>query len=277
MFIPFHDDNPTERTPWATFALIGVNVLALIWLTARPPLEREELVYRRGFIPARVAQLTGQNPQPIRVAVGRVGQGRFARPAKVLQLPADRLQILLSLVTCMFLHGGWLHLIGNMWFLWLFGNNVEDHLGPLPFLGLYLVGGLIASGVHWLSDPSSTVPVIGASGAVAAVLGAYAIAWPWARVHTLVFLIVFFTIIDLPALLVLGVWFLGQLISGQASLREGAGGGVAWWAHVGGFIAGLILMPLMSNLLGAGEPILRRRRKTADDEEDEEPDWAEGW
>ena len=154
----------------------------------------------------------------------------------------------------MFLHGSWLHLLGNMWFLYLFGNNVEDRLGPLPYLILYLGGGLIASGSHWMFEPHSTIPVIGASGAVAVILGAYTIAWPWARVQTLVFLLFFVTIIEVPALVVNGVWFIGQLVAGQESLRRATAGGVAWWAHVGGFIAGALLMPLFSALFSRDNP-----------------------
>jgi membrane associated rhomboid family serine protease len=145
----------------------------------------------------------------------------------------------------MFLHGGWMHLLSNMWFLWLFGNNVEDRLGHVVYLVFYLLGGLAALFCHWLTDPASAVPVIGASGAVAAVLGAYAITFPFARIRTLVFLLVFVTIVDLPALLVLGVWFLGQLLEARASLNLEVDGGVAFMAHVGGFVAGLILMPLL--------------------------------
>ena len=137
-----------------------------------------------------------------------------------------------------------------MWFLWLFGDNVEDRLGPLLYLVLYLLGGVVASISHWVVDPESTLPVIGASGAVAAVLGAYAITWPWARVRTLVFLVIFVTIIDVPALFVLGAWFVRQLVAGHQSLYHAGTGGVAWWAHVGGFVAGMVLMPLFSLLVG---------------------------
>ena len=163
-----------------------------------------------------------------------------------LELAPDSRQIWLSLLTCMFMHGSWMHLLGNMWFLWLFGNNVEDRLGPPAYLFLYLVGGLIASAAHWRVDPTSTTPIIGASGAIAAVLGAYAVTWPWARVSTLVFLVIFVTIIDVPALVVLGVWFVAQVMAGQESLHAGGAGGVAWWAHVGGFLAGMVLMPVLS-------------------------------
>ena len=253
MFIPFHDDNPTQRTPVVTFALIGLNVAALFWLARLAPLGQQLAVYHHGFVPARIAQLTDPDPKTIEIPVGRIVQGPVVRPAVIQLHPVPR-QIFASLVTCMFLHAGWMHLIGNMWFLWLFGNNVEDRLGHVPFLLFYLAGGLAASGVHWAMYPESPVPVIGASGAVAAVLGAYAVTWPWARVHTLLFLFIFITIINLPALFVLGVWFVGQLIAGRQALQAGGAHGVAWWAHIGGFLAGMALMPLLRAVIPPPRP-----------------------
>lgn len=243
MFFPFHDDNPTRRTPVLTVVLIVLNAWSFFQFQRLPPAHQQRMVYHRGFVPARIGQLSGAQPGPIVIPL-RDPRAPF-RAAGVIQLQPDPREILASLVTCMFLHGGWLHLIGNMWFLWLFGNNVEDCLGPLRYVLLYLVGGLVASASHWLVDPASTTPVIGASGAVATVLGAYAITWPWARIHTLVVLVIFVTVIDLPALLVLGVWFLAQVASGRQALLAGVTAGVAWWAHVGGFVAGLVLMPLL--------------------------------
>lgn len=255
MFFPFHDDNPTERTPVVTVGLIITNVVAFLAVQRLPRVQEQVVHYRRGFVPARIAQLRDPNlviEVPILTGEAvfdpRVGWRPVQKP---LRLEGNRREVLASLLTCMFLHGGWIHLIGNMWFLWIFGNNVEDRLGPVLFLAVYLLGGLVGSGCHWLPDPASVTPVIGASGAVAAVLGAYAITWPWARVHTLVFLFVFITIIDLPALLVLGIWFLGQLLEGTKALNLGVAGGVAWWAHVGGFVAGMALMPLFSTATGA--------------------------
>ncbi|OHB70871.1 MAG: hypothetical protein A2V70_17740 [Planctomycetes bacterium RBG_13_63_9] len=251
MFFPFHDDNPTSRMPVITCALIGVNVVVFLWFWRLPEADQQEAVYRRGLVPIWISQLG--DPKPIGVPVqGVVRHPRF-RQAFLAQgwipvNPPTRPQILLSLVTCMFLHGGWLHLIGNMWFLWIFGNNVEDRLGMVVYLVLYLAGGLLASGCHWATHMESIAPVIGASGAVAAVLGAYAITWPWARVHTVVVLIVFITIVDLPALLVLGMWFVIQLLEGT---KEGVAQGVAWWAHIGGFLAGVALMPVFSAAVGA--------------------------
>lgn len=251
MFIPLKDENPKRHLPIVTYGLVAINVLVFVWMSRQPELRQQLLVYKHGFVPARIAQLA--NHQQIIVPVTEVVRNVFIVPVEVrhaIELKPDAGEIWMSLITCMFMHGSWLHLIGNMWFLFLFGNNVEDRLGPVPYLILYLGGGLIASGSHWLFEPSSLIPVIGASGAVAVILGAYTIAWPWAKVQTLVFLLFFFTIVEVPALVVNGVWFIGQLVAGQESLRRVTAGGVAWWAHVGGFIAGVLLMPLFSALFG---------------------------
>ena len=256
MFFPFHDDNPTQRTPLLTWTLIAVNVASFLWVGHLSKEDREQVAYQRGFVPARLTGLKDHKavavPAGQRLVRDPLGK-QFIQQRRIL-LPPEPRPILLSLLSCMFLHGGWMHLIGNMWFLWIFGNNVEDRLGSVPFLLLYVGGGLVASGCHWMTDPNSVVPVIGASGAVATILGAYAITWPWARIHTVVLLFVIITIIDLPALLVLGFWFVAQLLAGRDALVQGADGGVAWWAHVGGFVAGLILMPLFSMALGVSKP-----------------------
>ena len=250
MFFPFRDDNPTTRPAVVTYAIVAMNVFALLWLSRQPEMKQFVAVHRYGFIPARVAQLA--DGKPLRIPVEELVQNRFgmefARRRGEVALEANPGQIVLSWFTSMFLHGGWLHLIGNMWFLVIFGNNVEDRLGHVAYLFLYLLGGLIAAAFHWAGAPSSMAPVIGASGAVAAILGAYAITWPWARVRTLVFLFIFITIIDFPALLVLGVWFLSQLLNATQQTM-GMGENVAWWAHVGGFVAGAFLMPLLSALV----------------------------
>jgi membrane associated rhomboid family serine protease len=249
MFIPLHDDNLIRRTPVVTYVLVAANVLVFIWSARMSDLQQQLLVYRHGFVPLRIAQLSDKRPivVPVEdvVPVAFFGAVAVRRPLRLEPNPGE---IWASLITCMFLHGSWMHLLGNMWFLYLFGNNVEDRLGPLPYLILYLGGGLIASASHWMFDPHSVIPVIGASGAVAVILGAYTIAWPWARVQTLVFLLFFITVVEVPALVVNGLWFLGQLIAGQDSLRRATSGGVAWWAHVGGFVAGVLLMPLFTML-----------------------------
>ena len=265
MFFPFHDDNPTVRAPVATLGLIVVNALAFLAVGRLPPLEQQKVVYRWGFVPARVEQLRRPHVievpvrQQVPVARGPRGRVIVRQQVQTIELQPDQPAILASLLTCMFLHGGWFHLIGNMWFLWIFGNNIEDRLGRLLFLLICLGGGIVASGCHWAFYSDSTTPVVGASGAVATVLGAYAVTWPWARVHTLVFLFIFITIIDIPALFVLGVWFVGQLLSGTQALQQAQATGVAFWAHIGGFVAGLLLMPWLRSLVPAPKPHRRRR------------------
>ena len=161
------------------------------------------------------------------------------------------------ILTSMFLHGGWLHLILNMWFLWIFGDNVEDRLGHARYLLLYLAAGVAAVVAHVTANPDSAVPTVGASGAIAGVLGAYFVAYPRARVTTLIPIFVFIHIADLPAWVVLGMWFVLQFLSGALAVgtTQASAGGVAWWAHIGGFGAGVLLMPLLS----IGRPRSRRR------------------
>jgi membrane associated rhomboid family serine protease len=152
----------------------------------------------------------------------------------------------IPMLTSMFLHGSWLHIIGNMWALWIFGDNIEDHLGHFTYLIFYLVCGLAAGVAHILLNVGSNVPTVGASGAIAGVMGAYFVLYPKARVLTIVPLIVFFTFWRLPAWVVLGYWFLIQFLSGAAtSIGESGGGGIAFWAHVGGFVAGIILIKML--------------------------------
>ncbi|MBN1908934.1 MAG: rhomboid family intramembrane serine protease [Pirellulales bacterium] len=255
MFLPFDDDNPTRRVPIVTYTIIAVNVVIFFWISRLTHGQREWVTLHRGFVPARVSQLF--NPRPIaiprQVLVQHPFFGRAILQGQVV-MPPDRGEILLSFLTSQFLHGSWLHVIMNMWYLALFGKNVEDRLGRGVFLLFYLVGGVLAAACHWAIEPNSITPVIGASGAVAAVLGGYAIAWPWARVHTLIFLIVFITIIDVPALVLLGIWFLMQLMEAHGQLNLHLAGGVAWWAHVGGFLAGMAMMPLLSWMLHAEGP-----------------------
>jgi membrane associated rhomboid family serine protease len=247
MIFPFGDDVPSYRPPVVTYAIIGLNVLALLWVDLLPPIDHELVMIERGFIPARMAQaLRGR---PLVVEVQELAQHPHLHfPVEVkrqIELPANRRAIIGSLITSLFLHGGWLHLLGNMWFLWIFGNNVEDRLGHFVYALFYLGGGVLASLCHWLSDPVSDVPVIGASGAVATVLGAYAVTWPWAHIRCVVLLVIFLTVIELPALVVLGFWFLTQVLEATHQVEIGMQGGVAFWAHIGGFLAGMVLMPLL--------------------------------
>jgi hypothetical protein len=220
---PLRDENPPLSTPYVTRALIAANVAAFVfqWLLGD---EVRGLVLAWGLVPLR---LTGG------LAEG-VGPATAAAP---------------TLVTSMFLHGGWLHLLGNLWYLWIFGDNVEDRLGHARFLLFYLASGLAAAAVHILSSPASRVPTIGASGAVAGVLGAYLVLHPRARVLTLVPLFPFFQVVALPAVLLLGLWLLFQFVGGTLA-QAGPGGGVAWWAHVGGFVFGMAAIRLAGRRRG---------------------------
>jgi membrane associated rhomboid family serine protease len=166
----------------------------------------------------------------------------------------------LTTFSAMFMHGGILHLAGNMLFLWIFGNNIEDSMGRPRFVAFYLLGGLAALGAQVLTDPDAAVPTVGASGAIAAVLGGYALLYPRARVITVVFIILFFTILELPALVVLGLWFLIQVFYGAAEVGQplGGSGGVAYFAHIGGFVFGLVLIKLFANRINRDYDVQRR-------------------
>jgi len=222
---PIRDDNPTLDKPLVTMLIIAANVA--VWILVQgmgqdPALAKS--VCELGLIPAEF--------------LGRVVPGTSVplSPAEVCVL-GDRHWY--TPLTSMFLHGGWLHLIGNMWFLWIFGNNIEDSMGHGRYLAFYLLCGLAAAGTQTFISPGSIVPMVGASGAISGVMGAYVILYPRVRVHMLVFLFVFITRIVVPAYLMLGYWFLLQLLGGSASQGEG---GVAFWAHVGGFVAGAALI-----------------------------------
>jgi membrane associated rhomboid family serine protease len=214
--IPIRDHNPSRSFPIATLLIIALNVLVfVVELLAGDDLE--VFFYTYGLVPCA---LTGQ-------CVGIPGS-----------LPPW-----LTLFSSMFMHGGWMHIGSNMLYLWIFGNNIEDAMGPLGFVVFYLICGVAASVAQIATDPGSTVVNIGASGAIAGVLGAYLVMFPTARVDTLVLLGWFARLVALPAVLVLGGWFVLQLFSGVMSLgTETAGGGVAFFAHIGGFVAGLILV-----------------------------------
>jgi membrane associated rhomboid family serine protease len=153
-------------------------------------------------------------------------------------------QPLLSLFTSMFLHGGWVHLLGNMLYLWVFGDNIEDRLGHLGYIGFYLVSGVGAALIEVAAQGNSTTPIIGASGAIAGVLGAYFLSYPRARILTLIPLFIYFPVVEIPAFFFLGFWFIMQFLQGTASLGGEAAGGIAWWAHAGGFLVGAVALPI---------------------------------
>jgi membrane associated rhomboid family serine protease len=213
--IPFRDDNPTRALPFVTLLIIALNIsfFVLELLSSRGS---QYLVYAYGAIPKNILSFHSEQPIPA----------------------------VLTLFTSMFMHGGLWHIGGNMLYLWIFGNNIEDRLGHLRFVFFYLCCGVFAAYAHALSSPDSQTPMIGASGAISGVLGAYLLLFPTARIHTIVFFGFFIQVIRVPALIVIGFWAIIQFVSGlitQGILHQG---GTAWFAHVGGFLAGLLTIKL---------------------------------
>ena len=227
---PLRDDNPHFTTPWVTFGLIAVN--ALVWIFVQGLGQEPALsgsVCTLGMVPGELLQ---------RLPAGT----RFPLAPGIFCVLGNSPEWS-TLLTHMFMHGGWMHVIGNMWFLWIFGNNVEDSMGHGRFLLFYILCGLAAALLQLWADPSSGLPMVGASGAIGGVMGAYVMLFPRVNVHLLVFLGFFVTTIAVPAYFMLGYWFLLQLFGGVFSLG-GVGGGVAFWAHIGGFAAGAFLVLL---------------------------------
>jgi membrane associated rhomboid family serine protease len=212
--IPLRDDVPSGTTPWVKYLFIAASVTAFLYVNSLPT-ERSAAAFFATF-GAVPAALTGPEPA------------------------------YLTVVTSMFLHGGWGHLIGNMWYLWIFGNNVEDAMGHGGFGLFYFLCGVAATVSQVLVEPGSRIPMVGASGAIAGVLGAYLVLFPSARVLAMVPLGIFTRILEVPAILFLVLWFLMQLVLGVSVLGAESRGGVAFWAHVGGFLAGLILVRLFA-------------------------------
>ncbi|MBT3216849.1 MAG: rhomboid family intramembrane serine protease [Candidatus Marinimicrobia bacterium] len=204
MFFPYRDDNPHILTPYVTYGIIAINsflFLLQMGMEVSSPMAVRSFINTFGLIPSDFG--------------------------------------VMNIFTSMFIHGGFAHIIGNMWFLWIFGDNVESALGHVRYIIFYFVCGIAAALLQVMIDPSSSIPMVGASGAIAGVLGAYMIRYPRARVHVFVFIFIFITTIQIPAFYVLGFWFLMQLTSGLGTLGPDATGGVAWFAHIGGFIAGI--------------------------------------
>lgn len=227
--IPFRDENETVRTPIVTFAIIGIN--ALVWFMFQGAGFSDELlasVCNYGLIPGELTL--------------RAEPGTSFPLSETLACEIDSGRAPLHIFTSMFLHGGWAHIIGNMWFLWLFGNNVEDSMGRGRFIAFYLLCGIAAAAAQVLAQPDSAIPMVGASGAISGVMGAYIVLYPRVRVYTLVPLFIIFTTVALPAWVILGYWMLLQVVGGLS----GQEGGVAFWAHVGGFVAGVVLVKLFA-------------------------------
>jgi membrane associated rhomboid family serine protease len=254
---PLRDNIPTDRLPIVTILLILANVFVYFFVQHGGILDgpRDKEVVEYGAIPYEVTHPGEQCGTTAMIAGGgRLETGgqvvcegtevtlSTGERATVAEVPEDQPSAWLTLLTSMFLHGGILHLAGNMLFLWIFGGNVEDAMARWRYLLFYLLGGLAAIGLQIAIDPSSTVPTVGASGAIAAVLGGYILLYPRARVVTIVFIVFLFTLIELPAWLMLGLWFLEQAVIGAGELANptGGGGGVAYFAHIGGFAFGLL-------------------------------------
>ena len=230
--IPLRDLTPRERTPIVAWGLAAANVAIFVY---------QYLVLPGGQGEAFLASFAAV---PADISAAALGRGSLVSG-------------LLPLMTSMFLHGGLMHLLGNMWFLWIFGDNVEDELGHLKFLLFYLACGALGTLAHFAGDPLSAVPVIGASGAIAGVMGAYLVCFPRSRVTVLLPLLVFWTTVDLPAFVMLLYWFALQLLNVSA---DASGGGVAWWAHVGGFVVGAVLA-LCLRRGRRGRPLRQARRR----------------
>jgi membrane associated rhomboid family serine protease len=226
--IPLKDDIPTRRFPVLTVTIIAI-CCAVYFLFERGLWELgatgNERVLEFGAIPFEITNPGDEIPGT----------------------PSDQAPWWVTPFSSMFMHGSLLHLLGNMLFLWIFGNNIEDSMGRVRFVVFYLLGGLAALALHVVTDPDSTIPTIGASGAIAAVLGGYALLYPRARIITVVFIIIIFTVIELPALLVLGFWLLLQLLPAFSEPMGEGGGGVAYFAHIGGFLFGLLAIKLFAN------------------------------
>jgi membrane associated rhomboid family serine protease len=217
--LPIRDDQPRYSNPWVTYFLIGLNLLIYLFESVIDPRSLELLVRQFGVVPSHLAAFLSGSPE--------------------YPLPA----IVLPFFTSLFLHGGWMHVIGNMWFLFIFGDNVEDYLGHFKYLVFYMLTGVLAMGTHVAMNPGSTAPALGASGAIAGVLGAYFVLYPRARVLTWFFVFVLWV----PAWIILGYWFVLNFLSGTATalaVQRQNMGGVAFWAHVGGFISGALLVKL---------------------------------
>jgi rhomboid family protein len=230
--IPYRDENQTQRVPIITLVIIAINVLVwLLFERGGQDFAVASSVCNYGLIPGEITGMLGPNSPGFSMGNNLVC---YAEPGRQFS----------HLITSMFLHGSWMHIIGNMWFFWLFGNNIEDSMTRPRFVAFYLLCGLAAAFTQIYTDPGSNVPMIGASGAISGIMGAYLVLYPKVRVHTLVFLGFFITTIPLPAWVMLLYWAALQFFSGLAALGGWSTDGVAVWAHVGGFLTGIALIKL---------------------------------
>jgi rhomboid family protein len=214
--IPLRDINPRYTTPFVNVAIIAVNSIVWLYQVSLGPVIGERFIFTLGLVPARIDVALTAHAVPLGAAF-------------------------LPFITSMFLHGGWLHVIGNMWFLWVFGDNIEDRLGHSLYFLFYLACGLGAGVIHTLLNWGSTIPTVGASGAISGVMGAYFVMFPRSKIVTLVPLIIFWFTVQIPAWFFVGFWIVLQFLGGLGSMGAKAQGGTAFWAHVGGFVVGFVL------------------------------------
>ena len=227
--IPLRDTNKSKTIPFVNYFIISLCGVVFIYETSLGAY-LEAFIHRYAVIPSDVAAVVFRYDASFWAIVRRLGHGGYT--------------VLYPLLTSMFLHGGWMHFIGNMLYLYIFGDNVEDRLGHLGYLFFYILAGMGATLTEVYFQQHSPVPIIGASGAIAGVLGAYFLLYPKAKILTLIPLFVFFPVVEISAFFFLGFWFIMQFINASVSAGADVGGGVAWWAHAGGFVAGAVLMPV---------------------------------
>ncbi len=254
--IPLRDNIPSRTTPFVNYAMIAAcGVAFLTQLSESDDPNAVTAVERYGMIPARISDPGRPIEIPVKAGLVRLPDGRVAQQVETRPAGPAAVPVWLTLVTCTFLHGGWLHFLGNMWFLHIFGDNVEDRMGHVAYGAFYLAGGAAASFTHFVSQPHSDVPTIGASGAIAAVMGAYMVFYPHAKVLTLVPIFVLIQLLYLPAPLFLGIWFVIQLVQGVGSVTAAETTGVAWWAHIGGFAIGAAVAWIMHKTHAENPPV----------------------
>jgi membrane associated rhomboid family serine protease len=277
MVIPIRDENPTRSRPVVTLALIAINLI--VYFGVQMPKESEpssvfrggsayeDVIYEYAAIPCELRE--GEPLDAAQYVTDRCDAVLPDVPGSERAIFPDK-SVWLAVLFSMFMHGSILHVLGNMLFLWIFGNNIEDRLGKIGYLGFYVLGGVVAAAAHVAFNLDSVVPVVGASGAIAAVMGAYIVWYPHARVLSLVPLFLIFTFVDLPAIVVLGLWFLLQFLTNPNE-------GVAWLAHVGGFVFGAVVALGLRPLLGAAPTGASRRRPRRTYRWPDDDDWDGGF
>ncbi|MBU1948424.1 MAG: rhomboid family intramembrane serine protease [Candidatus Eisenbacteria bacterium] len=235
--IPLRDNIPSRTRPGAGIVLIAVTMMVFLYELNLSHRDLESFFMTYGLVPGRLTGLLHPSYYPFEGS-------RY-----------------LGLFSSMFLHAGWFHFLGNMWFLWIFGDNVEDHLGHRRFVIFYLICGVAAGLAQIIADPGSHLPMVGASGAIAGVMGAYFVLFPRAKILTLIPIFIIFTWLEIPAVIFLGIWFLMQFVNGAVMSAANVQGGVAFWAHAGGFIAGMLFLGLLGGWRKPDPPVAKWSRQ----------------